>query len=123
MDEHKCQREVRAAFIFPHRSMSQLYAPRPGGRWSVRSRPRGLSAGEPSLLIWVKSGRWFNQNLTPGSQNICAASLYARDRRHAQQQRTSHQRDSKKQNTKRKPLLPITSEGQSPMEAERGIVL
>lgn len=67
---------------FPVRSMSLLYVLRPGGRWSVRSRPRGVSAVEPSQPMWTKPERWSNQNLTPGSQSTCAASLCALDRTH-----------------------------------------
>lgn len=39
------------------RSMNLLFVPRPGGKWSIRSKLRGWSAGEPNLLIWSKQER------------------------------------------------------------------
>lgn len=67
---------------FPGRSMNRLYVLRPGGRWSGRSRPKGTSAGEPSLPILPKPQRWFKRNSTHGSLSTCAASLYVPDRTH-----------------------------------------
>lgn len=64
----------------PIRSTSRLFAPRSGGRWSVRCRPRRLSAREPSLPIRTRPARWFKQSSTPGSLSTCAASLLAHDR-------------------------------------------
>lgn len=83
-------RGTNGCVSFPVRSMSLLYVLRPGGRWSVRSRPRGVSAVEPSQPMWTEPERWSNQNLTPGSQSTCAASLCALDRTHKHTQ-TSHQ--------------------------------
>lgn len=79
---------------FPGRSMSRLYVLRPGGRWSGRSRPRGTSAGEPSLPICTKPQRWRKWNSTLGSLSTCAASLCAPDRTHTyiQQQENSRKK-------------------------------
>lgn len=82
---------------FPGRSMSRLSVLRPGGRWSARSRPRGTSAGEPSLPICTKPQRWRKRNSTLGSLSTCAASLCAPDRTHTyiQQQKSLQQEDSR----------------------------
>lgn len=55
--------------------MSLLFVPRLGGKWSVRSKLRGRSAGEPSLLIWAKQKGCHTQNLLPGWRSTCAASV------------------------------------------------
>ncbi|XP_011607910.1 centriole, cilia and spindle-associated protein isoform X3 [Takifugu rubripes] len=41
----------------PARSTNLLFVPRPDGKWNVRSKFRGRSAGEPNLLIWSKQER------------------------------------------------------------------
>lgn len=70
----------------PGRSMSLLFVPRQGEKWSDRYKLRGWSAGELSLLIWSKQKRWHTQNLTHGWRSTCAASLCDLDRTQTQKQ-------------------------------------
>lgn len=71
----------------PDRSTNLLCVLRPGGRWSVRSIPSGLSGGEPSQLTWTRPEKWSTLSSTPGSLSTCVAFQLGPDRTHTGEQK------------------------------------